>query len=155
MPVELTDEQRRVVGEREGSPVEMVDPHTQRSYVLIAREQYDRIRSFVETPAAKETDPAIPEGIRRSQEAVRRALPELLAKLKYYHQWVAYHGEERIGIAPSETTLIRECLRRGLQDDEYYVGWIDPCELIEEEEIELRPQHIAEPEGFCATTDTP
>lgn len=153
MPVELTEEQRRILGEREGSPVEMVDPHTQRSYVLLAREQYDRIRSLVETPAARDTEPTIPEGIRRSQEALRRALPKLLTNRKYYHQWVAYHGEERIGINAEKTKLIRECLRRGLRDDEYYVGWIDPCELIEEEEIELRPQHIAEPEDYRPTAD--
>ena len=104
---------------------------------------------------AEETQPTIPEGIRRSKEAFRRALPELLAKPKYYHQWVAYRGEERIGIAYKKSTLIRECLRRGLRDDEYYIGWIDPSGLIEEEEIELRPQHVAEPEDLCPTTDAP
>lgn len=155
MPVELTEAQRRIIGERAGSPVEMVDPHTQRSYVLLAREQYDRIRSQVEPPvAADDSVPEIPAGIRRSQEAFRRDLPQLLAKHKYYHQWVAYHGDDRIGLAPSETSLIRECSRRGLRDDEYYVGWIDPCELIEEEEIELRPQHFAEPEDYQPATDT-
>ena len=105
-------------------------------------------------PAGATAERTIPEGIQRSQQALRRALPELLAKPKYYHQWVAYHGEERIGIAQEKTDLIRECLRRGLPDDEYDVGWIDPCELIEEEEIELRPQHIAEPEDFRPITGT-
>ncbi len=52
------------------------------------------------------------------------------------HQWVAYHAEERIGIARDKVALVRECIRRGLNDDEYYIGWIDHTELIDEEEIE-------------------
>ena len=155
MQVELTEQQQKVLYEHEGAPVEMIDPQTHRSYVLIAREQYEKVQGLLEHPAAATAERTIPEGIQRSQQALRRALPELLAKPKYYHQWVAYHGEERIGMAREKTALIRECLRRGLPDDEYYVGWIDPCELIEEEEIELRPQHIAEPEDFRPITGTP
>jgi hypothetical protein len=48
---------------------------------------------------------------------------------------VAYHGEERIGIARNQRKLIQECIRRGLRDDEYYIGWIDHTELIEEEDL--------------------
>lgn len=144
MPVELTEEQRRLLGEREGSPVEMVDPHTQRAYVLLAREQYDRVRSLVETPAGGKTEPPIPEGIRRSQEAFWRDLPQLLTRKKQIGQWVCYRGDERIGIGRYED-LIRECVRRGFRDDEYDLAIIEPHHQPpwEEEEIEpLGPQHF-------------
>ena len=48
----------------------------------------------------------IPEGIRRSQIALRKALPELLQQPKFFRQWVAYHGEERIGIARANVELL-------------------------------------------------
>jgi hypothetical protein len=79
---------------------------------------------------------AIPAGIRCSQEALRRDLPRLLASRQLRGQWIAYHGDERIGIAPDARALLGECVRRGFRDDEYYLGWIDPTELIEEEELE-------------------
>ena len=48
------------------------------------------------------TDPAaehvctIPPMVAKSQEAFRRELPELLKN--HYGQWVAYHGDERLGL---------------------------------------------------------
>jgi len=144
MPVELTEEQRKVLGEQEGSPVEMVDPHTQRAYVLLAREQYDRVRSLVEAPVGEKTEPPIPEGIRRSQEAFWRDLPQLLTKRKLIGQWVCYHGDERVGIGRYED-LIRECVRRGIRDDEYDLAIIQPHHQPpwEVEEVEpLGRQHF-------------
>jgi hypothetical protein len=49
--------------------------------------------------------------------------------------WAVYRGDECIGIAHSEQELIQECVRRGLGDDEYYVGWIE-AEWAEVEEVE-------------------
>jgi hypothetical protein len=151
MPIELTEQQRRVVQEQAGRPVEVIDPSTQSAYVLIARDQYERVRPLLQAepaPAAPPGPPAdIPPGIRRSQEALRRALPELLRHKRLQRQWVAYHGDERIGIAPDEATLVRECLRRGLADDQYYVGWIDPSELVEVQEIESpHPEYFETPD---------
>jgi hypothetical protein len=144
MPVELTEEQRKVLEAREGSPVEIVDPQTHRSYVLLAREQYERIRSLVEIPAGEKTEPPIPEGIRRSQEAFWRDLPQLLTQKKLIGKWVCYCGDERIGIGRYED-LIRECVRRGIRDDAYDLAIIEPHHQPpwDEEEVEpLGPQHF-------------
>jgi hypothetical protein len=96
---------------------------------------------------AGEASSEIAPGIRRSQEALRRDRPELLQDRRLVHQWTAYHGDERVGIAPDAATLLRECLRRGFADDEYYIGWIDPSELIEEEDIGPRRPEL-ETDGF-------
>ena len=57
---------------------------------------------------------------------VVRELPDLLKNKKNHGKWVAYYGDERIGIAPSDEPLIRECIRRGLRDDEYDLEIIEP-----------------------------
>ncbi len=153
MKIELTEQQQRVVQEQAGRPFEVLDPGSQRTYVLIESEQYERVRALLRplpTLTIPEAPlPEIPPGIRKSQEALRRDLPGLLAQRRLRGQWAAYHGDERIGIARSEATLVRECLRRGLSPDSFYVGWIAPCELIEEEEIEdPKPEHF---EGYDGT----
>ncbi len=149
MSLELTEQQRQALADRPLGPVELIDPATQRAYVLIAAEQFQRVADFLapELTASQSPPPdiaAIPPGIRKSQEALRRDLPALLAKKKLQGQWIAYHGDERIGIARSKVPLIEECLRRGLSDDEYYVGMITPTELIEVEDIDI---------GFCEFDD--
>jgi hypothetical protein len=134
MVISLTPEQRQAVEAAQGA-VFFIDPQTQCQYVLMRADLFEQSLPAVQVqPAAPEC--TIPPGIRRSQEALRRDLPELLKKKKLWHQWVAYYGDERIGIARTERELILECMRRGLRDDEYYVSWIDELELIEEEEIE-------------------
>lgn len=147
MPIELTEEQRSFVIQHAGRPAEFVDPETGRLFLLIAREKYEP-----EKPARDDDNNLsseewrkkyIPEGIRLSQDALRRDLPALLEKKKLRGQWVAYNREERIGIAKNPSVLERECIKRGLESNEYYVGWIDPSELIEEEELEPRPWHSA------------
>lgn len=146
MPIELTEQQSQLLRQRGGQPLELVDPQTQQAYVLIAREQYEQgqhgQKSQPQQPRTAMVE--IPEGIRRSREALHRNLPELLNQKKLRGQWVGYHGEERIGIAQREAILLQECGRRGLRDDQYYVGWIDPSELLEEEDVDIRPQHFAD-----------
>lgn len=101
----------------------------------------DRARQILErptTPSGQALGPPrleIPPGIRRSQEALRRDLPRLLANRNVLHHWVAYHGDERIGLARDATTLLRECIRRGLAEDQYCISWIDPTELLDEEDL--------------------
>jgi hypothetical protein len=115
--------------------------------LLLARMQETARRTLAAQAATPEPPvPEIPPGIRRSQEALRRDLPKLLENKRLMHQWVAYHGEERIGTARNATTLIREVNRRGLKDDEYYIGWIDPSELIEEEELDPPPPDLEDEE---------
>jgi hypothetical protein len=52
--IQLTEEQRQAVAAHQGRPVEVVDPVTRRSYMLIAAETYQRVRDVLEaedTPA--------------------------------------------------------------------------------------------------------
>jgi hypothetical protein len=57
--------------------------------------------------------PEIAPGILRLQAAFRRDLPELLKVKKYDRRWVAYHGDECVGIAKDPVDLYEECARRG------------------------------------------
>ena len=76
------------------------------------------------------TDPAaehvctISPMVAKSQEAFRRELPELLKNR--YGQWVAYHGDERLGFGRTQIEIYRECLRRGLKDEDFVVWGISP-----------------------------
>jgi|SRR5947209_7321635 len=129
-PIELTEEQRRRIEAEPGRPVEVVNPATNRVYVLLAREQYEKVRSLLVSPPVPPPQEGaaagqIPPGILRSQQAFWRDLPRLLSQKKLCGQWVCYHGDERVGIATYEE-LIRECLRRGLRDDEYDLHVIEP-----------------------------
>src|SRR5439155_10755083 len=85
MTIELTDEQQRAV--EQGKPVEVIDPATVRTFVVLAREQYERVRWLLEKTSGQEAVSAgtadvcpIPPGIRRSQEAYWRDLPNLLKR---------------------------------------------------------------------------
>ena len=140
MNIELTEQQRRLA--QEGQPIDVVDPQTNEAYVLIAKQRFDQVRRHL--PSVEVPFEEVAEGIRLSREALRRDLPELLKQKRLVGQWVAYHRNERIGIARRQQPLIKECIKRGLDDDEFYIGWIDPCELIEEEEVEPRPQHYGD-----------
>src|SRR6266508_5903687 len=122
MSIELTEEQQRVVEQAGETPPRVVNPRTRETYVLVRADVYERLWPAPQVgPGGGGAEVEIPPGIRRSQEALRRDLPKLLADKKLFHQWAAYHGDARIGIAPSEATLLKECLRRGLCDDEYYI----------------------------------
>ena len=87
-------------------------------------EVYDRLKEATEPSPAIE--PGIPEGIRRSQEAFFRDLPELLKDRKLHGKWVAYHGDEPVKVGRTQTDVIRECNRRGLHREEYDVFVIEP-----------------------------
>lgn len=65
-------------------------------------------------------------GIVRSRDAFLRDLPALLANPKYDRWCAAYCDDERIGIAESHLDLIRECKKRGLRRDQYFIGCIFP-----------------------------
>jgi hypothetical protein len=130
MDIELTETQRQILEQVQGKPVDMVDPTTQRRYVLLAREQYESVQDLLEQGShlAKAGNPAlaVPPGILRSQRAFWRELPDLLKNKRNLGKWVAYHGDERVGIAGTEVELILECLQRGLSDDEYDLDIIEP-----------------------------
>jgi len=129
----LTPEQRRLVEQAGDRPVRIEDPEIHQTYVLIRADVYERVRHLIEPRSVEELH--IPEGIRKSQEAFFRDLPELLKDRRLRGKYVAYHGNERIGIARDDVPLIRECLRRGLERDEYDILIIEP-QSPEPEEID-------------------
>jgi hypothetical protein len=66
----------------------------------------------------------VPPLIARAQIQFRRDLPELIDS--HAGDWVAYSGEERIGVGPSEKELVLRCVRQGLRDDQFVVRAIAP-----------------------------
>jgi Family of unknown function (DUF5678) len=93
-------------------------------------------------------DLEVPPLIQRGQEAFRRDLPELLEK--HAGKWVAYSGDRRIGVGRSQSKLYQQCLRQGLDQDEFIVLGIEPevdwaefCKMVEKlnpVEEELPPE---------------
>ncbi|MEX0716800.1 MAG: hypothetical protein WD066_09440 [Planctomycetaceae bacterium] len=64
MTATLNEELRRAVEQQKGRPVEVVDPRTDRVYVLISREQYDSLKPLFESD---------PVGIEEQRDLLRRA----------------------------------------------------------------------------------
>jgi hypothetical protein len=60
----------------------------------------------------------------KAVRAFRRDLPGLLKERP--RQWVAYHGDQCLGFAMTARELFRECLRRGIPDNEYIIRPIGP-----------------------------
>jgi hypothetical protein len=129
--IELTDAQRQALQAEQGPPVAVVDPATQQRYVLLAQEQYERVRMLLEEaepPTALEPPTGMTPLMLRSQQAFWRDLPDLLQRKTKKRRWAAYHGDERIGLGKTSTELYQECFRRGLQCGEFYVGFLEPRE---------------------------
>ena len=123
--IELSDEQRQALQAEQGKPLDDVDRATKQRYVLLLREQFDRLRTPLEPVSPAELN-EVPPGILRSQQAFWRDLPELLKNKKDRGRWVCYRGDVRIGVAESDEPLIRECIRRNIPDDEYGLFTIEP-----------------------------
>jgi hypothetical protein len=88
-------------------------------------------------PQNQASPPAAADVLKQSFDAFYRDLPEVLKK--HYGQWVAYHGNECIGFARTQTELHQRCLRLGLNEDEFVVLYADRQALYDQEEIELPP----------------
>lgn len=80
MTIELTEEQRQALQAEQGKPVDVVDPATQRRYVLLAQEQYERLRSLLDQPPAapSESPPAAAVGAKPEGKPLRQHVRELL-----------------------------------------------------------------------------
>jgi hypothetical protein len=68
-------------------------------------------------------DPGLTAG-QKALCAFRRDLPRLL--IEKPGQWVAYHGDQQIGIAATALELYQECNRRGIKGSDYIVRSIEP-----------------------------
>lgn len=60
----LTAEQRQLLHESRGEPVRLVDPDTNREYVLLAAEIYDQVRSALTDLESRELYPALHRALR-------------------------------------------------------------------------------------------
>ncbi len=84
----LTPEQRRFVLEAGDQPVRIEDSEMHQAYVLIRADVYERVRGAIEPVSWEELH--VPEGIRKSQEAFFRDLPELLKDRRLRGKYVAW-----------------------------------------------------------------
>ncbi len=73
--------------------------------------------------------------IQQSIDAFRRDLPKLLKT--HLGQWVAYHGDKRIGFGKTETELYQEGFRRSLTRNDFIVGFVEEGAFDPEEEFEV------------------
>jgi hypothetical protein len=124
--IELTPEQRRAV--EQGEPVRVIDPSTNGPLIIVRADVYERFAGIL-PPPTHEPHPDIEPLILRSMQAFWRDLPELLRNKRNKGKWVAYRGDERVGLGKSQTEMFQECFRRGLQDGEFYVGKIEPDDI--------------------------
>jgi hypothetical protein len=75
-------------------------------------------------PSPDQLDDPIPQIVLDSQAAFRRDLDRLLSL--HPQKWVAYSGNEQIGIGCSETELYKRCFQRGLEPGQFVVRSIEP-----------------------------
>ena len=120
----LTSELRQEIERAGDEPVRIEDPETRIAYVLMKAEVYERITLRADSDHSATEQ--VPQGILRSKEAFLRELPSLLTRKKWHRRWVLYRDEEQIGIAKRPDKLLKECAKRGLKNDEYYIGVIEP-----------------------------
>ena len=71
--------------------------------------------------------PEVPPGIRRSQEAFWRDLPQLLPLRSRKRLWVAYHGDAGVVLRQDTGgTVSRNATAVGSPETEFYVGRLEP-----------------------------
>jgi hypothetical protein len=68
----------------------------------------------------------------RSLDAFYRDLPELLKK--HCRKWVAYHGDECLGFARTETELYERSLRNGLKMGQFAVMYVHHGAMLDRDE---------------------
>jgi hypothetical protein len=152
MDIALTENQREVLHEQPDRPVNVIDPESQRRYVLLAREEYERLQALLAAePSPASAVSGVPPGIRAAQEAYWRDLPELLKLKSGERQWVAYHRQQRIAFAATVAELYQECQRCGIPIGEFYVDRLEPRALPPWEEEVLEVQFETEQPPSPAT----
>jgi hypothetical protein len=120
----FTDEQLR---ELEGpEPARAVDPRTNTTYVVLRAELYESLYPLLRARTFATVLPCLPPLGRQSRAAFMRDLPDLLLDKRKHRKWVAYRGDERIALGKSQRELLATCLKRGLREEECYIGMIVP-----------------------------
>jgi len=76
--IELTPVQGQALRAEEGKPVAVVDPATQQCYMLLAREQYELVRSLLEgKPQQATSSESSPAAAAREGKPLRQCLRDL------------------------------------------------------------------------------
>jgi hypothetical protein len=79
----------------------------------------------IEQPTSDEPPPVgVSPFILWAEDAFRHDLAHLLEERP--GQWVAYHGHQQLGFAPTKQQLYQECVNRGLQPEEFHILSIEP-----------------------------
>jgi hypothetical protein len=130
--LDLSQEQLQALDQHPHTPIEVIDPRTRQVYLLVPAGHSSPGEAAKDR--AGQTPLDLPPEIRRARAAFHRDLPQLLQRANLRGCYAAYTGDERIGIAADDAPLIRECSRRGIPDDHYYIGVIERLPLVEEDE---------------------
>jgi hypothetical protein len=125
--IELTPEQRQALDEQHGEPVRVIDSLRNDAYVLVRAEVFERMAGVL-SPPVEEVSRLIQPAMLRAQRVFWRELPELLKNKRNHGQWVAYHGDERVGQGKTRTELYQRCLQQGLQRGAFYIGKIEEAD---------------------------
>jgi hypothetical protein len=95
--IHITDDHRQALHADNGKPLEVVDPFTQRRYVLLPREQYEHMRSHLPPPlqpASPPTPAPTPEAKPLRQRIRDLPLPpEVAAVAKRWCKELGYWGK--------------------------------------------------------------
>jgi hypothetical protein len=79
----------------------------------------------IEQPASGEPLPVgVSPFILWAEDTFRRDLPKLLEERP--GQWVAYHGQQRIGFGATKQQLYQECVNRGLPPEQFHILCVEP-----------------------------
>jgi hypothetical protein len=132
MVIHLTEQQRQAVEARHGEPVEVVDPVTNRVYVLVGMETYERVRSLLESSperASAAGSPPVTASSAGERKPLRQRVrelplpPEVAAEAKRYCK--------RLGLWGAKS---RRQMEEQMKLQHYYGGrWI--AELLTDQGI--------------------
>jgi hypothetical protein len=120
----LTAEQALAIAGSTEQPPMALDPRTNKAYVLLQADEYERARPLLEPPAPEPSVQIAPLML-QSMKAFWRELPELLKQKSTSRLWVGFHANERVCFGPDDLDVYQECFRRGLQRGEFYVAKIE------------------------------
>lgn len=104
-----------------------VDQQSERRRMLSDEERAVKMQELMDSGPL----PTIQESI----DAFRRDLPELLKT--HPGKWVAYHGHERLGVGKTQTELYQQGFRRGLTQNDFIVGFVEPGAFDPDEQFEV------------------
>jgi hypothetical protein len=99
------------------------------------RPEVSRDETGESIPCDRPPDAFVSPLMAEADEAFHRDFPQLMQERP--GEWVAYHGSECIGFAPTKDLLVRECLGRGLKRGDFFVTCVEP-----QDEIQFAPGAI-------------